>query len=167
MLTLSNPSIFDITIQIIDFNDSLSGIISELLSNYLLVIVLDDYISGPYEVLFVSGSTDSVLDITIVDDNLLEPVERFNLIIDSLSGDATIGNLDNVTISIIDNDGKCVQLIVQSLYDDFAAITVQFVQSLYVIAEESRMAQLELIFSNPSYTDINVTILNEEIDATG
>ena len=167
MLTLSNPSIFDITIRIIDINDSLSGIISELLSNYLMVIVLDDYISGPYEVLFVSGSTDNVLDITIVDDNLLEPVERFNLIIDSLSGDATIGNLDNVTISIIDNDGKCVQLIVQSLYYIFAAITVQFVQSLYVIAEESRMAQPELIFSNPSYTDINVTIVNEEIDATG
>ena len=132
-----------------------------------MVNVLDDYISGPYEVFFVSGSTDSVLDITIVDDNLLEPVERFNLIIDSLSGDATIGNLDNVTISIIDNDGKCVQLIVQSRYDDFAAITVQFVQSLYVIAEESRMAQPELIFSNPSYTDINVTIVNNEVDATG
>ena len=86
-----------------------------------MVIVLDDYISGPYEVLFVSGSTDNVLDITIVDDNLLEPEERFNLIIDSLSGDATIGNLDNVTISIIDNDGKCVQLIVPSSYCNFCS----------------------------------------------
>ena len=47
------------------------------------------------------------------------------------------------------------------------AITVRFTQPLYIVAEESRMAQPELIFSNPSYTDINVTILNMEIDATG
>ena len=132
-----------------------------------MVVVLDDYISGPYDVLFVSGSTGNVLNITIVDDNLLEPIESFNLTIDSLSGDATIGNLDNAMISIIDNDGKRVQLIVWSPYSNFAAITVQFAQPLYVIAEESRMIQPELIFSNPSYTDINVTIVNEEVDATG
>ena len=47
------------------------------------------------------------------------------------------------------------------------AITVQFTQPLYIVAEDSRVAQPELIFSNPSYTDINVTILNMEIDATG
>ena len=47
------------------------------------------------------------------------------------------------------------------------AITVQFTRPLYIVAEESRLAQPELIFSNPSYTDINVTILNTEIDATG
>ena len=127
----------------------------------------DDYISGPYDVLFVSGSTGNVLNISIVDDNLLEPIESFNLTIDSLSGDATIGNLDNVMISIIDNDGKCVQIIIQSPYYNFAAITVQFAQPLYIIAEESRIVQPELILSNPSYTDVNVTIVNEEVDATG
>ena len=47
------------------------------------------------------------------------------------------------------------------------AITVQFTQPLYIVAEESGIAQPELIFSNPSYIDINVTILNMEIDATG
>ena len=46
-------------------------------------------------------------------------------------------------------------------------ITVSFTQSSYTVAEESRMAQPELIFSNPSYTDINVTILNMEDQATG
>ena len=109
ILTLSNPSIFDITLQISDTNGGLSGtyiLIYIVIELYLIVIILDDYISGPYEVLFVSGRTDNILNITIVDDNLLEPVESFNLTIDSLSGDATIGNLDNVMISIIDNDGK-------------------------------------------------------------
>lgn len=68
-------------------------------------IVLDDYISGPYEAVFLSGSTNYVLDITIDDDNLLEPTESFNLTIQILSGDATIGNLDHTVISIVDNDG--------------------------------------------------------------
>jgi len=36
-----------------------------------------------------------------------------------------------------------------------------------MFAEESRVAQPELIFSNPSYIDINVTIIIDEIDATG
>ena len=46
-----------------------------------------------------------MLDITIDDDNLLEPTESFNLTIQILSGDATIGNLDHTVISIVDNDG--------------------------------------------------------------
>ena len=66
---------------------------------------LGDYISGPYEAIFLSGSTSYVLDITIVDDNLLEPVESLNLTIESLSGDATIGNLNHTMILILDNDG--------------------------------------------------------------
>ena len=69
-------------------------------------MVLGDYISGPYEVLFIGGRTDYALNITIVDDNLLEPVESFNLTIESLFGDAIIGNLDHTVISIFDNDGK-------------------------------------------------------------
>jgi len=36
-----------------------------------------------------------------------------------------------------------------------------------MFAEENRVAQPELVFSNPSYTDINVTIIIDEIDATG
>ena len=67
--------------------------------------IVDDYISGPYDVIFLSGRTNYVINITIVDDNLLEPVESFNLTIDSLSGDAMIGNLDHTMISIFDNDG--------------------------------------------------------------
>ena len=49
-----------------------------------------------------------MLNVTIVDDNLLEPVESFNLAIDLLFGDATIGDLDHTMISIIDNDGMYV-----------------------------------------------------------
>jgi len=60
-------------------------------------------------VIFISGETNYVLNISIIDDNLLEPVESFNLTIESLSGDATIGNLDHTAISIFDNDGESMQ----------------------------------------------------------
>ena len=53
-----------------------------------------------------------MLNVTIVDDNLLESVESFNLTIASLSGDATIGDLDHTVISIIDNDGMHVYISV-------------------------------------------------------
>ena len=53
-----------------------------------------------------------MLNVTIVDDNLLEPVESFNLTIDLLFGDATIGDLDHTMISIIDNDGMYVYICV-------------------------------------------------------
>ena len=112
MLILNNPSVFDITLQIV--SNGLSGMVyirtsvNKLSSTHYAV--LDDYISGPYEVLFIGGVTSYVLNITIVDDNLLEPVESFNLTINSLFGDATIGNLDNTMISIFDNDRKCVHM---------------------------------------------------------
>ena len=44
------------------------------------------------------------------------------------------------------------------------AITVEFTQQAYSVAEDSAVARPELIFSNPSFTDINVTIFNMEID---
>ena len=71
--------------------------------------MLGDYISGPYDVIFISGRTNYMLNITINDDDLLEAVESFNLTIGSLTGDATIGNLDHTMISIFDNDGESIQ----------------------------------------------------------
>ena len=61
-----------------------------------------------------------MLYVTIVDDNLLEPVESFNLTITLLTGDARIGDLDHTVISIIDNDGMyvyiCVAIVMISGY---------------------------------------------------
>ena len=49
----------------------------------------------------------------------------------------------------------------------FTAITVSLTQELYIVAENRRIVQPELVFSNPSYIDINVTIVSTGIDATG
>ena len=45
-----------------------------------------------------------MLNITIIDDNLLEAVESFNLTTESVFGEATVGNLNHTVISIFDND---------------------------------------------------------------
>ena len=44
---------------------------------------------------------------------------------------------------------------------------MEFTQQAYTVAENSAVAQPELIFSNPSYIDINIAILMMDIDATG
>ena len=68
--------------------------------------ILGDYIPGPYDVTIAAGRTNYVLNITITDDNLLEAVENFNLTIESVSGGATVGNLNHTVVSIFDNDRK-------------------------------------------------------------
>ena len=50
---------------------------------------------------------------------------------------------------------------------NFAAITVSLTQQLYIVAEDSEIAEPELIFSNPSYTDITLSVFSMGIDATG
>ena len=67
--------------------------------------------------IFISGETNYVLNISIINDNLLEPVESFNLTIESLSGDATGGSLDHTTISIFDNDGVSTRLYICMIYN--------------------------------------------------
>ena len=51
--------------------------------------------------IFISGETNHMLNISIIDDNLLEPVESFNLTIESLSGDATGRNLDHYNFNFL------------------------------------------------------------------
>ena len=78
--------------------------------------LLDDYIPGPYNVSIIAGRTNYMLNITIIDDNLLEPVESFNLTIESVSGEATVGNVSYTVISIFDNDRKYKRLHVGDHY---------------------------------------------------
>ena len=60
-----------------------------------------------------------MLNITIIDDNLLEAVENFNLTIELVSGDATVGNLDNTVISIFDNDREYMWVIIIIMMCEF------------------------------------------------
>ena len=62
----------------------------------------------PYSVTFPAGVTSVPLNIPINDDNILECNEQVMLAIDPLSlpSCVTVGNPDQVTVIIVDNDSK-------------------------------------------------------------
>ena len=67
-----------------------------------------DYVSGPYTVKFSAGMTEVLFNVTIMDDNILESNETFQLSItsSSLPNRVTVNNLSVVNVTIVDNDRK-------------------------------------------------------------
>ena len=66
-----------------------------------------DYDSGPYTVTFPTGDTIVPFNVPINDDNILENTEMFTVTIDpSLPSRVTVGNPDQSTVTIMDNDGE-------------------------------------------------------------
>jgi len=77
-------------------------------------LIGSDYISGPYNVTFPAGTTRTVLDISVTNDNILEVNESFSLMVNSAVLPSDVASVDQTTITIIDNDGKliCVYILV-------------------------------------------------------
>ena len=46
------------------------------------------------------------MDVIIIDDKVLEENERFNLILTSLSVSASVGDIDQATVTIMDDDSE-------------------------------------------------------------
>ena len=68
-----------------------------------------DYGSEPYNVIFHAGETDVTLNISIIDDDILENDENFNVTVNPilLPIDVIIAsNTGYSTVTILDNDGK-------------------------------------------------------------
>ena len=67
----------------------------------------NDYVSGPYTVEIPVGQTHLELDVSIVDDNIVEGNEYFILVITpgSLPNKVNPVNPDRTNITIVDNDG--------------------------------------------------------------
>ena len=67
-----------------------------------------DYTSGPYTVTFPAGQTTATFDVPINDDDILEGNENFILTINpsSLPSDVSVGDPDQATVTIVDNDRK-------------------------------------------------------------
>ena len=71
----------------------------------------NDYVSGPYTVTIPAGGTSAPFDITINDDNTLEDNETFTIDVDpsSLPTGVTVGSTGQATITIDNDDCKCVK----------------------------------------------------------
>ena len=67
-----------------------------------------DYRSGPYKVKFTAGKTHASINVSLTDDNIFESNENFMITIDpsSLPSNVTVGDPRQVTVTIVDNDGK-------------------------------------------------------------
>ena len=67
-----------------------------------------DYTSGPYTVTISAGITMIAFDVPIMDYNIYEGNENFNLSINSssLPTDVTRGNPGEATVTIVDDDRK-------------------------------------------------------------
>ena len=64
-----------------------------------------DYDSGPYNVTFPAGATNSTFNITIHDDDIPESSETFMLAINT-STDIPCADHCQTTVTIVDNDGN-------------------------------------------------------------
>ena len=67
-----------------------------------------DYNSGPYNVQFDAGIIHVSFIVPIINDNILETNERFNLNINgsTLPDSVTVGDLGQTTVTIVANDSK-------------------------------------------------------------
>ena len=67
-----------------------------------------DYSSGPCNIIFPAGDTTAKFDVLITDDNILEEIENFTLTINSssLPTNVTVGDPNEATVTIVDNDRK-------------------------------------------------------------
>ncbi|XP_065915711.1 extracellular matrix protein 3-like [Dysidea avara] len=91
VLVLSNSSVTNVTIKLIDNTTTATG--------------GADYKSGPYSVTFIAGQTFAILNISITSDNILERDESFILAIHSPSlPNGVSSDLGQVTVTIVDKD---------------------------------------------------------------
>ena len=69
-----------------------------------------DYQPGPYTVTFSTGVTTATFDVTILNDDRFRGTRRFQLSIDpaSLPDNVTAGNISWATVTIVDDDRKCI-----------------------------------------------------------
>ena len=68
-----------------------------------------DYDPGPYKVIFPAEQTTIEFNVSIIDDNVLENDEQFNLMIDggALPDDIMLGDPHTTVVTIVNDDGKC------------------------------------------------------------
>ena len=108
----SNPSSTDVTIKVFSSDASAVGeyVCITYITNTVQFIYAGggiDYRSGPYNVTFPAGVIHVQFNVSIINDDILENIENFILNIDtfSLPNNVTVGNLNQTTIFIVDNDG--------------------------------------------------------------
>ncbi|XP_065918913.1 sodium/calcium exchanger Calx-like [Dysidea avara] len=142
----------EISVNLIFNNPSSSDIILQVQNSDFTATGDVDYTSGPYIVTFPAGMITASFNIPILDDNVLENDEQFQLsiIFNSLPDRVTISDPSQTTVTIRDDDD----------------ITVTFKQSMYYVDEDEEAVKPTLVLSNPSSTNITITVNTRDNAAT-
>ena len=114
LLLISNPSSFNETVQVINADISTNGKVNFIYVCRQMIIVDTggiDYDSGPYNVIFPAGSTNTSFDIMINDDGVLEDDETFLVSIKSIINGHHIGDPSTAGVTIIDTTGTQDKLL--------------------------------------------------------
>ena len=124
VLVLSNPSLTDITIQVIDSEVSAT---SNLIGG-------GDYTPGPYIVTIPAGDTIVSFDISITDDGVVEDDEIFRLDIapESLPYLVSRGNPAVAMVTIVSDDGKSFAVVkIRIKFNSFLIINMQWPNGVF------------------------------------
>ena len=169
-IIFSNPSSFDITVQIMVTDNTAAGVNN---TECTTDSPDNDYTMGLYDVTFNTMMVESFLEIPVCNDIVLEVNETFRLMIvsNSLHPNVTIGDPSKVEVTIIDNDRKLNQRSYVSLVGlILVAITVNFSQSTFQANESNGTlngrAYVIAMLSNPSYTTTTVQVQSSNISAS-
>ena len=72
----------------------------------ILIVVDNDYNTGPYTVTIIAGKNDVTFSVSITNDNIHEEPETFDLTINGSSLPGGVTSKDRATVTIMDNDSK-------------------------------------------------------------
>ena len=73
--------------------------------NYYIILGLD-YITGPYNVTFLTGRTTAEFTVSVINDNILEVNESFSLAVNSAALPSNVSSIDQTMITITDTDSE-------------------------------------------------------------
>ena len=95
-----------------------------------------DFISAPQTVTIIAGTNSSTIRILVVNDNIVEGNETFNMsltIPSSLGPGITAGTATSATVTIIDTSSELKTLLASCMcfHEHISGITVNFIQSQF------------------------------------
>jgi hypothetical protein len=116
-----------------------------------------DYTPRSGTLSFASGETSKTFTVTILDDNLVEDNEFFNLVLTAPTGGASLGNLGNAVVTIIDNDNPDLPPVASDDLYDLASATNNSVALASVLANDSGPTLAAVLVANPSLGAVSLS----------
>ena len=139
---------------------------------HVCIIAGEDYSGSPITVTVPAGVTMQPFTINIIDNNIIECDETFNIaMIPVTICGVTIGNNDNGEVIIRDYDGKYKFLMIISVMSEnviwSTGATVSLTRSQYFVLESGNIFQGVIRISRTTSEDVTVEVTVSDGSANG